>query len=249
MAQLSIDRRRLLLGVGAAPAAALAQAGAADPFQPIKRMLAAKEPLTWLFTGDSITHGANHTNGWRSYHEHFAERIRWELRRTMDIVINTGISGNRMSGLLKDVEWRVFRFQPSVVSLMMGMNDCLEGPAGRPRYRENLESFLKMAGERKAIPLLHTMNTVHLPDPADARRDLPAYVDIIRDVASKQGVALVDHYQHWSKRFPGVYDLIYVLNDGAIHPNQFGHIEFATLIYKSLGVFDATSRNCRMFVP
>ena len=38
-----------------------------------------KQPITWLFTGDSITHVAKHTGGYRSYPELFSERIRWEL--------------------------------------------------------------------------------------------------------------------------------------------------------------------------
>ena len=54
-----------------------------------------------MFTGDSITHGALHTMGWRSYPEHFAERVRWELGRMRDIVINTGISGDRMPAYSK----------------------------------------------------------------------------------------------------------------------------------------------------
>src|SRR5688572_4256077 len=75
----------------------------------IKQLVAAKEPITWVFTGDSITHGALHTKGWRSYPEHFAERVRWEMRRMRDVVINTGISGDRSGGLLADLDWRVLR--------------------------------------------------------------------------------------------------------------------------------------------
>ena len=103
------------------------QSGTADLFRPIRDLLSGNAHLTWVFTGDSITHGALHTMGCRSYPEHFAERLRWELQRRQDVVINTGISGDRMSRLLQNQDWRVWRFQPDVVSLMMGMNDCTEG--------------------------------------------------------------------------------------------------------------------------
>lgn len=73
----------------------------------IKALLGKPEPITWLITGDSITHGALHTHGYRSYPEHFAERVRWELRRVRDVMINTGISGDRVPGLTKDLEHRV----------------------------------------------------------------------------------------------------------------------------------------------
>lgn len=85
--------------------------------------------MTWLFTGDSITHGALHTRGWCSYPAHFAERVRWEMRHLRDVVINTGIGGDRTPGLLADLDWRVLRFKPDVVSLTYGVNDC---SAARP---------------------------------------------------------------------------------------------------------------------
>ena len=94
----------------------------------IDEMLKNKEvPLIWVFTGDSITHGAKHTHGYRSYPEIFAERIRWELGRTRDIVINTGISGNTTRVILNDLDWRISQFKPNVVSLMIGTNDCATG--------------------------------------------------------------------------------------------------------------------------
>src|SRR5688572_28086870 len=51
----------------------------------IKELLGQKNPIKWLFTGDSITAGVLHTEGYRSYPEVFAERIRWEMARSRDI--------------------------------------------------------------------------------------------------------------------------------------------------------------------
>ncbi len=59
-----------------------------------------------------------HTLGWRSYSELFGERIRWELKRMRDIVINTGVSGDNTDGILADLDWRVLHLKPDVVSLM-----------------------------------------------------------------------------------------------------------------------------------
>lgn len=231
--------------------AALSQAIPDERFQPFKALLAGKEPVTWVFTGDSITHGALHTMGWRSYPEHFAERVRWELRRMRDIVINTGISGDRMTGLLKDAEWRVHRFRPHVVSLMMGMNDCVAGPDGRTSFRQSLDTFLADLVKQKSLLLLHTPNRIFSPDMAkDRRKDLPAYVDILRRFASDNQIPLVDHFQHWTDTRKDFYELIYLLSDATVHPNQYGHSEFANLLFQKLGMFDAaSSRTCRMFVP
>ena len=78
-----LDRRRFLQGAALAACAAgasLGHAAAEDPptsaatLDRIKALLAGNDALTWVITGDSITHGALHTLGWRSYPEHFAER-------------------------------------------------------------------------------------------------------------------------------------------------------------------------------
>lgn len=201
------------------------------------------KPLTWVFTGDSITHGALHTFGWRTYTELFAERIRFELGRPRDIVINTGISGDRTGGLLKDFDWRVSRFQPHVASVMMGMNDCSAGPAGREAFRKNLDEIVdRLSMLPGCVPLLHTMNAITALD--TGRQDLPAYVEIIRDVAARRHVPLIDHYTQWKQvNFNGW------LNDATIHPNEYGHRVFANRIYTEFGIFDAKSPSCRLFVP
>ncbi|MCE5309456.1 MAG: SGNH/GDSL hydrolase family protein [Acidobacteriales bacterium] len=242
---MELDRRQLF------QLAALSTTKVEERFQTIKGLLAGKDPVTWVFTGDSITHGALHTMGWRSYPEHFAERVRWELGRVRDIVINTGISGDRLPRLLQDAEWRVHRFQPQVVSLMMGMNDCIAGPTGRDVFRKALDTFLADLKAQKSLLLLHTPNPIYLPDmEKDSRKDLPAYVDILRQFASDNAVPLVDHYQHWMETRRNRYELVYLLNDAAVHPNQHGHVEFANYLFRKLGIFDpATSRTCRLFVP
>jgi lysophospholipase L1-like esterase len=242
---MDLDRRQLF------QIAALSQAVVEERLQPIRALLAGKEPVTWVFTGDSITHGALHTMGWRSYPEHFAERVRWEMRRVRDIVINTGISGDRMPRLLKDTEWRVHRFRPQVVSLMMGMNDCIEGPAGRDGFRKSLDAFLAELREQNSLLLLHTPNPIYSPDMAkNSRRDLPAYAGILRRFANDNRVPIVDHHQHWTETRKDSYELIYLLSDASVHPNQYGHSEFANLLFRKLGIFDPVkSRTCRMFVP
>ena len=102
----------------------------------IQQLLQRDTPVKWLFTGDSITHGAKHTIGWRDYVELFSERVRWELGRGRDVVIKTGISGWTIEKIAEDLDWNVLQFQPDCVSIMVGMNDCPQGPAGLDRFRE-----------------------------------------------------------------------------------------------------------------
>lgn len=260
------DRRRFLRSAGAilssgtllAADPLLAQSQPSSPHPPrpdpksgfdgIKKLLAAKEPIVWLITGDSITHGALHTLGWRSYPEHFAERVRWELRRVRDIVINTGISGDRTGGLLADIDWRALQFRPHVVSIMLGMNDCAAGEQGRDQFRKNLSAIVEKVQAADAIPLLHTPNTIYLKN-APARADLPAYSLIVRELARDNKLALVDHWMHWQNTKPNQEDLLPWLEDKSIHPGVYGHREFAKLMFRELGIFDPQSPTCRLEVP
>jgi lysophospholipase L1-like esterase len=197
-------------------------------------------PIIWVFTGDSITHGASHTHGERSYPEHFAERIRWELDRRRDVVINTGISGDTAQGILKDFEHRVARFKPEVVSLMIGMNDCARGPQMRDQFEANLRELVHRIRAAGAVPILHTTNPIDT-NRETKRNDLPAYDEIIAKVAKAEHVVLVDHWSHWRREPSWLQEW---LND-PIHPNARGHREFARLMFRALEIYDEKSPTCQ----
>lgn len=246
-----------LLSCSAIGAAAVATADQTDPearidpasgLEGIKSLVQRKAPVMWVLTGDSITHGALHTKGWRSYPEHFAERVRWELKRVRDIVVNTGISGDRTGGLLADIDWRVLHLKPHVVSVMLGMNDCGAGPDGRDTFRKNLTQIVERVQGAGAIPLLNTPNTVYVKN-STGRGDLPAYAAIVREVAAATKAGLVDHWAHWEKAKPDQEALLAWIEDKSIHPGVYGHREFAKLIFRELGIFDPQSPTCQLDVP
>ncbi len=216
---------------------------APEPLAGIRAILADKaHPLTWVFTGDSITHGAKHTHGSRTYVEHFAERVRWELGRVQDIVINTGISGDKADGILRTFEWRIARFKPDVVSIMIGMNDCARGPEKRAEFRTNLVQLIRQTRALGAVPILHTQNTTEA-SAAKERGDLPAYAAIVAEVAREQNTVLVDHWQHWQSASQDPQLLKRWLND-PIHPNARGHRELAILTFQVLGIYSTNSPTC-----
>ncbi|MDD4756674.1 MAG: SGNH/GDSL hydrolase family protein, partial [Prolixibacteraceae bacterium] len=141
-----------------------------DDLVALKELLKDPKPLKWIFTGDSITHGAKHTHGFRSYPEIFAERIRWEMKRTSDIIINTGISGNTTQNILDDFNWRIGQFKPDVVSLMIGTNDCADTRnIGLDVFENNLNTLVTMIRESEAIPVFQTPNVI-IKEKAPERR-------------------------------------------------------------------------------
>ncbi len=254
--QSPFHRRSFLKALGAGiPAAMFPLAShAEEPARPvlsqapdlerIKELLKKKEPNIWLFTGDSITHGAKHTMGYRSYPEIFEERMRWELGRTRDWVINTGISSQTIKLILGDFEWRVSRFAPSVVSIMIGTNDCAKEDIPVDVFEKELTVFVGKVRDLKAIPVLHTPNPIIL-EMAGPRKTLPDYVAAVRKVAGDQQTILVDNYEYWTDRHKRYMNHVYKqwLND-YLHPNQTGHQQIARLMFKKLGIFDPEQPTC-----
>lgn len=200
--------------------------------------------VTWVFTGDSITHGVRHTNGQRNYVEHFAERVRGELKRYTDIVINTGVTNDTTNILLHTWETRVARFKADVVSVMEGTNDCYDGiissmipgmnvydeAVSPEKFSDNLHEIIRRIRQTGAIPLLHTMAPVDFNTDLQ-RKKMPEYVEAVRTVARKEKAILVDNYKFWQT----MPDIIPWLND-AYHPNESGHRAIAEEMFRTLDI-------------
>ena len=216
-----------------------------DDLLKIKALLAAKEPLKWVFAGDSITQGAKHTAGYRSYPEIFAERVRWELKRVRDIVINSAISGNASGDILKDYEWRIAQFAPAVVFIMIGTNDAaVNKEISTEQFGKNIDELVSRVRKAGGIPVLQTPNII-ITEKAKGRENLKNYIPIIREVSASNNTILVDHWAYWTDKVNQNHNEVYQkwLND-ELHPNGRGHDEMAKLLFKKLSIFDADSFTC-----
>ena len=229
----------------AIPNAATGKAASPDLSKLQAMLKDAKTPRTWLFTGDSITHGARWTAGRRSFPEIFAERVRWELRRMDDIVINTGISGNKAKDILDNYDWRVRRFKPDVVILLVGMNDCAAKDLTPELFGERLTALVKNIRADGGIPVLETPNTVK---PGSRDHALPPFVAQIRKVAEAENAILVDHAAVWEQAAKGGLPAGKWMAD-AIHPSAEGHRQMAVAIFKALGIHDPKSACETVAIP
>jgi lysophospholipase L1-like esterase len=215
----------------------------------VQAFLSREAPVKWLFYGDSITHGARHTYGGRDYTETFDERLRFELGRRLDVILNTAISGNTTDDLLASYDWRVKQFAPDVVFIMIGMNDCDAGRHGKSPepFRANLRALCDRLAADGALAVLQTTCPI-IPGLAPSREPyFPAIMQIIRDVAAERELPLIDHTAHWLEQDANTFQ--YWMNN-AFHPNTHGHLAFARLIFRELGIWDPeTSIVCKFFIP
>jgi acyl-CoA thioesterase-1 len=215
-----------------------------NDLEAIRELLAGKAPLKWVFAGDSITHGAKHTFGARSYPEIFGERVRWEMKRVRDVIINTAISGNTTDDILKDYDWRIAQFSPAAVFIMIGTNDASVKKEITPeKYRDNLNTLVDRIRSGKSIPVLQTPNII-LVEKAAGRERLKDYVTVIREVAAARQTVLVDHWAYWTqKQEANVLEVHKWLND-ELHPNGRGHDEIARHLFRTLNMSDPAAFTC-----
>lgn len=203
-------------------------------------------PLNWVFTGDSITHGLTHTHGGRSYVDHLHELIRGDLARVQDVTINTAISGWRTVMLLDDFDRRVAVWQPHVVSLMIGTNDCSDEGVFEviepETFAASVTEFVARVRERGAIPVLLTPPTIDTAN-APERARIAAFAEATRRVASEQNTILIDVYAQFARAGEGHRsNTAWGLLNDPFHPNAAGHATIALEIAQGLGLADDSSR-------
>lgn len=209
----------------------------------ILTLLRRKSPVTWLFTGDNVVQGAGCTDGRRSCVELFAERIRGEMRRAGDVVINTGVSGDSAPQLLATLKRRAIRYRPDVVVISLGINDCKAGTEGREPFRRSMREILDRVRTAGAIPLVILPHPVYVPATRN-RSDLRQYVEILRQEIIRDEVPCVDQWTDWLQHWPDPTATRGRLADGRIQLNAAAHQHLAGLIFQTLQIFDSQSAAC-----
>ncbi|XZK29602.1 SGNH/GDSL hydrolase family protein [Clostridium perfringens] len=199
-----------------------------------------------VFTGDSITHGPFHTKGYRSYTEHFRERLKEKFKNENIMVFNTGVSGATTRDIIRDFHICVNIYDPDVVFIMLGMNDSSNQIVPLEEYRSNILELINKVREIGAIPIIQTSNIIKMDL---SRKSLKFYMDIVIAVARENNVMLIDHYSHWEELEKENSNLKNELLNDLIHPNEKGHLEIVKFIFKELDIFEEDSYTCNLSYP
>lgn len=205
-----------------------------------------QSPWIWLFLGDSITHGAAHTHGFRSFPEIFAEKIRWEQHLHKDLIINSGISGRSCLDLLNDdYDHLVRRHHAEVVFILIGTNDIVRYNDSE-LFRQYLTELVRRVRSEKSIPIMQTCTPVLKTEDNESYMErfnkMPLYNSVIREIAEQESIILVDHAAHWENIASDEITLKKLLGE-AIHPGGAGHLEMAKAIFRKLEIYDENSNS------
>lgn len=229
-----------------------------DDYSTAMELIHGDEPFNMVFAGDSITHGLVHSNNFRTYSEHFNERLRGEEINgniiSEKFIVNTGNSACSSRHVLNGFDTWVKIHDPKIVSLMIGMNDCAPDTGVTiEEYESYLREIIKKTREIGAVIILQTPNYT-LPAPnwtsnGQKRDRLEEYLDVARKVATEEKVMMVDNHKYWLEREKTSHDVANKWFNDWIHPNQVGHLEMAKLMFEEFGLNTEDSYTANMAYP
>jgi lysophospholipase L1-like esterase len=198
----------------------------------IQELLDGVDPRTWVFTGDNL--GFEVQQARRGWIEHFSDFVHEKLQRKHDIILNSSLANSTIDHLLKDVEWRILRFQPDVVLVMPSAAECAERGAD-DEFRATLQQLTDRLHEEGCSVVLNTP-----PCPANASqsvtRTMKTAASRIRAVATQTGAVLADHFSNWQATTQRDGTNANLHEESGQQPSARGHRELARRLLKSLNI-------------
>ncbi len=202
----------------------------------LHELMRSDRPLTWLFAGDSITHGCRHTAGNKNFFEYFRQYLSTPLPngmdRTGDLVLQTGVCSATTGDCLKYFDSWVTSKHPDIIITMLSMNDCvtISGLDGSPNGDQDLSVFSKNLEEITARYLkMQAFPIYMIPNTSSRDADIAPFIPVIREHCKRNGFLCVDHYT----LFETTENNADWMSDH-IHPSATGHFKMAQEIVRTL---------------
>lgn len=242
---LSADGRKQLKE--AAGHVTAGEKGGAPALSELQKEVRAKadgqEPLTWLFMGDSITHAALWTNGYDGIAQSFEKYLKEDLGRTDDIVINTAVSSADTVTTLQNIEQRLTKYTPDIVSIMLGTNDVAASGMSTSLYEANLKTIVQKIRERNEDASI----IFRTPTPTNTNRAQAlesGYLAVMKKVAEDDGnIIFIDQYTDWNnemKTYSYLWGNRYYFGDTNLHPGAQGQLRMTQQFIRECGLDTCT---------
>jgi len=173
--------------------------------------------VTIVAFGDSITAGYAVRRGFPSFWKVMLEKKYPDARIEL---INSGTSGDTTMDGLARLDWSVLSYEPDLVTINFGINDCVFG-LGLEEFEMNFVEMIRRirAGPGSEILLLSSQP---LETPSYDRMVLDYYQTIER-VAKEMQVGFLDVYCAWMERVRHGTPLSSLILPGLDHPNEAGY--------------------------
>lgn len=219
--------------------------------QKIADLLAAhpNDSLTWLFVGDSITHGIL-VSGYDSAPQLMEEYLD-TIGREKDVVVNAGVSSATTDSTLNAQAYRLDPFTADVAIIMLGTNDCSTNLTGdqkisKEKYKENLGRIVAAirAKNENAIIVLRTPTGFW----DDKHPQMSEYVAQMKAFADEQGLILVDQMtatQGAINNYPWCKSGAQFYGDN-LHPGVVGQLKIFQMLIREMGLWNDDNEICNL---
>lgn len=190
-----------------------------------------EEPTRIVCLGDSVTGVYYHTGGHRAYTDMLGIALKRTFPKANLSMVNAGISGHTTINGLERLSRDVLQHQPTLVTVMFGLNDMVRVPLDQ--YRANLVTIVRRCWETGAEVVLCTPNNV-INDSGRPTATLRKYCEAIHSVGREMNVPVADCFARMEaleQQDPASWRML--LSD-AIHPNMDGHKRMAEFISETI---------------
>ncbi len=222
------------------------------------------QPVTIAFLGDSVTHGCfelyTHEATGRvlpvyeqqsAYHARLKKMLGRIYPAAAVNVINAGVSGDSSGQGLARLERDVLRFDPDLVVVCFGLNDCNRGTEFVDEYVQNMSAIFDAVQAHGAECIFLTPNMIgtrvaeHIHDPllrataeractADHVRALELCVQGAKAAAAARQIPVCDCYAVWQAMAAAGADTTALLCNDINHPCREMHDVFAYELLKTM---------------
>jgi acyl-CoA thioesterase-1 len=184
---------------------------------------------TAVFAGDSVTDGGHRTDP-TGLGDTYVRDIAQDLGDGRPRIVNAGTSGNRAVDLVARWSTDVLAFEPSLVSILIGINDTWRRydkfdpttvEAFEASYRQLLEPL------RCPLVLVEPFLLQVKPEQAAWREDLDPKIEVVRKLAREYDAILVPADVELNRQAGSVGPET-LAGDG-VHPTAAGHQALADL--------------------
>lgn len=215
----------------------------------LSEKLKEKDKMTWLFMGDSITHAALWTKGYDGIAQTFEKYLKDEMGRASDTVINTAVSGATTTSTLNNIEQRLEKYTPDVVSIMLGTNDAATGGLTADIYKKNLETIIEKIRNKNKDAVIILRTPTPMWNTGSREANIPQYIAKMKQVADEQNLIYIDQYTELQKAFNdyGWLKKDTVLFGNNLHPGANGHLLMTRLFLKGCGLWKEDSAIANLF--
>jgi acyl-CoA thioesterase-1 len=184
---------------------------------------------TVVFAGDSVTDGGHRTDP-TGLGDTYVRDIAQDLGDDRPRIVNAGTSGNRAVDLVARWSTDVLAFEPSLVSILIGINDTWRRyDKNDPTTVEAFEASYRQLLDPLRCPLVlvEPFLLQVKPEQATWREDLDPKIEVVRKLAREYDAILVPADVELNKLAQEVGPA--TLADDGVHPSAVGHQALADL--------------------